>query len=194
MISGYNSAMTLQVQKVDRARTSPTIKGRERTYRAKASLRVALCFCALAFLTLGAPARGQTFFAAGISGFAQSSPKPTGWYAVAVQLNKSSQTFSYTETDVLFAKTNHFAPVTTPQTGLLTSMKQIGPISLYALATAGAAVSTSATTAAYAGGGFFLVPLPTKKKISALFGLKILSSSTTGTMRVWYVGLEKTLQ
>lgn len=149
---------------------------------------------ALAILTLDVQCAGQTFFAAGVNGFATSSPKPSGWYAVAVSLNKATQTFSYTETDVLFSKANHFAPVTTPQTGFITSMKTVGPVALYGLATAGAAVSSTATTAAYAGGGFILVPLPTKKKISALFGLKILSSGPTGTMRVWYAGLEVPLQ
>jgi hypothetical protein len=83
------------------------------------------------------------------------SPHFSGWAALALPLSQSQSIYSYTEYMAIPVKGK--PPTTSTTTGLATILRtiHIGDKTLYilGLATAGAAVSSTATTGSFQGGG-----------------------------------------
>ncbi len=140
------------------------------------------------------PSGSSTFYAAGVSGLAQTSPKPTGWLVVATEVNKTADVWSLSETDYTYVSGKIQSSV---RTGLATSvsigsMKLPTGMKLYGLADAGVATTGSASSGAYAGGFVAIIPV-TKFAIKFNFvpSIRVIRTAAGGTQLVWGLGLGK---
>jgi hypothetical protein len=109
-------------------------------------------------LTFSALAWGQelpNWAGAGTQYGASDSPKWSGWAAMALPISQSQSVYSYTEYQAIPVKGK--TPTISTTTGLSTILRtiKIGTKTLYVmgLGTVGAAVSSTATTGSFSGGG-----------------------------------------
>ncbi len=132
-------------------------------------------------------ANTKTFWGVGVSALAESSPKPTGWAAIAVPINTKYAIYSISETDYSTAGLHPIKVQTSVRTGFATLVKQLGPVAIYGLANAGTATTGANTGGAFAGGGVALVPL-SKSKTTLILGIRIIKTSIGGTTQLIEVG------
>lgn len=139
-----------------------------------------------------APALAQTFYGAGVSLIAQSSPKPSGWAVVATEVNQKQALWSFSETDLTTAAIRNglLAVQSSARTGIATTLRSFGKWTLYGLADGGVATVGTATGGAYAGGGLLVIPV---KAINLLLGVRILKTSVGGTQSIIEIGFGKQL-
>jgi hypothetical protein len=71
--------------------------------------------------------------------------------SLVIAVNKANAIYSYSSYDVQPVAGK--IPMTSARTGVATILKQIGPVYVLGLATAGGAATSTATTGSFAGGG-----------------------------------------
>ena len=127
-------------------------------------------------------ARAETFWGAGFQALTSTSPKPSGWAAVAVEVSAGQHIFSFNETDftVVRSPTSGFVLQTSARSGLATPLRTFSSVTFYALADAGVATTGINSGGAYSGGGLAVVPIK-KTSWSAVVGYRLLKTSIAGT-------------
>ena len=138
--------------------------------------------------TPGAPAQStsatSTFYAVGVSGLAQTSPKPSVWGAFAVP---AKSTWAITEVDVNYIKSGKQIQPSV-RSGVATECS-IGQVKLFCWGAAGVATTGSATTGAYSGGIIWLRPVSPSSKLKWIVAARALKTAATGAQFILSVGL-----
>jgi len=127
------------------------------------------------------PSGGGSFYAVGVSLEPTTRPRPTGFAAALVPLSQTQRIYSISEIDfVVVADPAHpkaFQVQTSPRTGAAIWMRDIGPMHLYALGDAGAAISGMNASGAFAGGGMIVYPLG-HSRIYGSSGVRVLKTGS----------------
>lgn len=114
--------------------------------------------CAAQPATPAAPAPAKILLPDWYGGGAGYGPHWSAWAALAMPLNQAQAIYSYSLYESVLEKGQ--VPTTKTTTGIATILRQIetrhGTLYVFGLATAGAAVTATASTGAFAGGGFAL--------------------------------------
>lgn len=127
---------------------------------------------------------GSTFYAVGLNGFPQTSPKPTGMFLAAVQVSAKAQVWSFNETD--FTLVNKKV-VTSVRSGMYTPLRSIGTAEVGFVGDAGVATNGMSSVGAYAGGLALRIPLG--KGFMFFPGFRVLKSAITGNVVVWGIAV-----
>ena len=135
-------------------------------------------------------ANGQSFYALGVSALPQSSPKPTGWGALAIQASSKYQVYSISGVD--FAVVGKPLTVqTSAWTGIATPLRTFGPLTFYALGAGGAATVGTASGRSLTGGTIAYAKWPAGKWyrfVPNIFGYAIENSTVGGTQNLIKLG------
>jgi hypothetical protein len=131
-------------------------------------------------------AHAQSFYAAGASALPQSSPKPSGWTAVAILASSANKLYSISGTDWTL-NDKKLAQAAT-WTGIATPAKVMSFGTLYALGAAGGATTGQNTGAAITGGAILFVPIKAGKWGALVAGYTIVKSTIGGTQDVLKLG------
>ena len=131
----------------------------------------------------------STFLAGGVTLLPGTTPKPTGWFAVATEVNKTQKLYSISETDYsLVTSGGKLSLQTSARSGLATPLRAFGNVTVYGLVDAGIATTGVSTGGAYAGGGFALIPY---KKFYIVVGARYLHAATSGSTALIELGVGK---
>ena len=149
-------------------------------------MRVLLLAC---LLSMGGQAQSvdptsPAFYGLGTSMMPQSSPKATGWAAMAYLVNSSAKLYSFSEIDYSLASDHKLQ--TSVRTGVATLMRSFGKIGLYGIGDAGVATTGGATGGAFSGGGVLLIPLGQKTRL--LIGVRVLKTALGDTQQYVEIG------
>lgn len=135
-----------------------------------------------------------TFYGAGLTVQAQSSPKPSGWAVVATEINKSAQLYSLSESDFLSVngriqssvRTGFAVPIS------VSNVKLPWNATLYGLFDGGVATNGTASGLAYSGGAVALIPVTMgSTKLDVILGVRVLKTNTGGTQLEAEIGFGK---
>lgn len=129
---------------------------------------------------------GSTFYGAGITGMAQTSPKVSGFFVVATELSKSAQIWSFSESDAILVAGKI---QTSTRTGFATPLRKVSTATVYALADGGVATNGTAAGGAYAGGAIVSIPLP--RGFFVFPGFRYIHSAVGGTQVTIGFGIGK---
>jgi len=121
----------------------------------------------------------QSFYAAGASALPQSSPKPSGWTAVAILASSANNLYSISGTDWTL-NDKKLAQAAT-WTGIATPVKSLTFGTLYALAAAGGATTGANAGAAITGGAILYIPIKQGKWGALVAGDSIIKSTIGGS-------------
>lgn len=155
-----------------------------------------LAFPLLAQSTPSVPTgTGQSFYALGMSAFPQSSPKPTGFAAIAVLASERAQLWSFSEIDFTLVKPG--APnancnvagciQTSVLSGVATPLRQLDKWTLFVLGAGGAATTGNTSGGAISGGVILYIPVKTG---SIILGYETLRGPF-GTQQIAKIGFGK---
>lgn len=136
-------------------------------------------------LVLSLAAQAQSFYAIGASMLPQSSPKTTGWAAVAVEASKTTQIWSISGMDFIsVGKTIQ----TSAWTGIATPLRTFGTATLYALGAGGAATTGTNSGGAFTGGALLYIPIP-NSAVAFVLGYAIEKTSISPSAQLIKLGI-----
>jgi hypothetical protein len=131
-----------------------------------------------------------SFYALGMSGLPQSSPKPTGWGALAIQASAKYQVWSISGIDFSLVG-KPLAVQTSAWTGIATPLRTFGPFTFYALGAGGAATVGTASGRSLTGGMIAYAawaPGHWYSHAPNIFGYAIENSTVGGTQNLIKLG------
>lgn len=149
------------------------------------ALGLLLTTSGLAQSTPSAAQPSSAFYGVGVTGFATTQPKESGFLVVATEISQSAQIWSLSETDAILLA-NHKLQ-TSARTGLATPMRKFGAAELFLLGDAGVASSGTNTGGAYAGGAILTIPF--KSKYVVFPGFRYLHTATGGSQLTIGIGI-----
>ena len=135
---------------------------------------------------IGLPICAQSFYAAGASALPQSSPKPSGWTAIAILASSANKLYSISGTD--WTVNDKKLAQNATWTGIATPAKTMSFGTLYALGAAGGATTGMNTGAALTGGVILFVPIKAGKWGALVAGYTVVKSTIGGTQDVLKLG------
>jgi hypothetical protein len=137
--------------------------------------------------------RGQSsFYAAGASALPQTSPKPSGWTAIAVLASAQNKLYSISGTD--WTINNKKLAQAATWTGIATPTKVMSFGTLYLLGAAGGATTGTNTGAALTGGAILYMPLNGGKLGAIVAGYSIVKSTIGGSQSELKLGWGTTIK
>lgn len=153
-----------------------------------------LLMAVLAMLALDVPAFAQDFapdiVAAGVAANQGSTPNAFGVYGHLISTPNGTYLFNqYSLTSVKFKP---FAAQTSVRTGVAQFLRKVGPVSLFGVVGAGAAMAGNNVGGAISGGGFATVPIG-KTKWFGLGSAELLQTSIGGQSHEYGVAIGRRL-
>lgn len=143
-------------------------------------------------LLLGTALHAQSFYAAGASALPQTSPKPSGWIAVAVLASSANKLYSISGTD--WTINNKKLAQAATWTGIATPVKTMSFGTLYALGAAGGATTGMNAGAAITGGAILYIPIKGGKLGALVAGYTIVKSTIGGAQDELKLGWGTTIK
>jgi hypothetical protein len=127
----------------------------------------------------------EDFVAAGVGWNQYAIPQINGWASYARRI--SSGMYSFTTYDVTSIRTRPFTAQTSTRTGIAMWLRSIGPVQIFGLGDAGAAISGSNIGGAFSGGGVIGIPLG-GSGFRLVLGARVLKTSLSEMQTIYEAG------